>query len=661
MRKLSQKRLEEMAMSSQIELIFCPYIMLNIFCSPDVIDSIRASGRSQAGVKEQNGLFEGYKLVIISTMFLYLDNIVRSPDIIGIPLEPNFYDYWSFTKTPGRDKLKGTMRRGHALSAVIARVHSLMTETLKCNSWDDLTSCLGHIQDFSLCLRRVFIKSCTCLEKIGGRWHKVDSEEALSRRVYDILWTAVMDFKRLHNTYREVYRDFHPIREDIDDELKDSREKTRFHYRHFESLPSGWVPKEWAFGCASTVFESLCRISPTVVRPELNNLREQINQIKDWITFKHFSSATRDILSNAPHFFNPSSRWLFKKSKPVTVRDRRGLMLPVRSISNIEQIKSMLGNTLRIVEIESPAAPLNLACLLDGAVMRAKRTGEKALVMEARHPAGRGRYDYSFAIFMPAYSGEFIPMNASMWWVFYDICNDFSGTASRMFARVKKSLKENEAYTDLLSFKIEKNEFLGICEEPGYKYLKEEIDDLKKLDSEIRAAFPEILLLAYLVTQGCSPVECHVRPKFLKKKELDVVGVKWVDGQPSEIIIFESKGRATVLEDLQKELRYFLDKIELTNANIQQLAEVLGIPYHPDIHLRSIFVSMAELINDEIEKPAEIDLWDFDRMQRKLLGARVPKEYVNLLKKKILYRPFLLNDSFITGFFGRQGDNKGID
>lgn len=261
---------------------------------------------------------------------------------------------------------------------------------------------------------------------------------------------------------------------------------------------------------------------------------------------------------------------------------------------------------------------------------------------------------------MPAYSGEFIPMNASMWWVFYDICNDFSGTASRMFARIKQSIQENEAYLELLSFTIEKDEFLGICEEPGYKYLKEEISDLKKLDSEIRAAFPELLLSAFLAVRGYNPVRCRVKPKFLKKKELDVVGVRWVGGQPSEIVIFESKGKATILKDLQKEVEYFAGKINLANANIQLFVEALGIPYYPDIQLKGIFVSMAELMNDEIEKPAAVDLWDFNRFRRELLGAKIPKEYVNLLKSKILYRSLLLNDSFLSGFFGEQEVDKGV-
>lgn len=644
-------------MSHQIEVIFCPYILLNTFTLPDVISSVRTSGKLHAAHKKQQDQFQGYKLAILSALFLYLDNIVRTSNIIGIPSDPNLQDYWSYTKTPGKDKLKSALRRSHAMSAIIARVQSLMTEVLTTKSWDDLPRCLGHVQDFSFCLRRIFIKSYKYLEKINSRWQIVDSEEALYRRAYDILWTEIMDFKKLRGTYCEVYRDYRPISKDIYNELEDpgDRETTRLHRKNFEDFPSGFPPNQWAAGCASTILESLYRLSPTPVQLKLENLREQVKQIEDWIKFNQFSRNIRDILSQAPNFFNPSSRWLFKQGRPVAVADRRGIMLSVRSFSNIEQVKSMLGNMLRIVEIESPAAPLNFRCLLDGAVVRAKRTGGKVLVVEAKHPAGRRAYDYSFAILMPAYSKGIIPMNASMWWVFYDICNDFSGTATRMLVEVKKSLQDDKEFIEVLPLRVDKDEFLSLCEDPGYNYLKDEISDLERLDSEIRGAFPELLLLAYLAAHGCSPIKCHLKPKFLDK-ELDVVGVKWVNCQPSEVIIFESKGKATILEDLQKELDYFADKLGRVQQNVQQLFETLfetlEIPHQANVKVKGIFVSMAELNEDEVKIPASISLWDFNKLQRELTNAKIPKEYRSLLKRKILSRPFSLDAPFLKSFFG---------
>lgn len=42
MAKLSEKHLDEIAMSHQIEVIFCPYVLLNTFALPDVMSSVRS-------------------------------------------------------------------------------------------------------------------------------------------------------------------------------------------------------------------------------------------------------------------------------------------------------------------------------------------------------------------------------------------------------------------------------------------------------------------------------------------------------------------------------------------------------------------------------------------------------------------------------------------
>lgn len=655
MRKVSEKRLNEIAISNQIELIFCPYILLNTFILPDVISSIQKFAIKQADDKTKRDFFQGYKLAANSVLLLYLDEVVRNPDFIGIPPDLNFQDYWSYTKTTGRDILKSALRRNHAMSAIFARVQSLITEVLRAESWEELLNFSGHIQDFTSCLRKIFTKSYNCLEKINKRWRVVDCEEALRSRAYDVLWTWIMDFKKLRSTYCDVYRDYRPMNREVDRDFEDfySQETTRFHHKSFENFSSASPPKQWASGCALIILESLCRLSPTSIRPELENLQGQINKIKDWRRFDHFSSNIRDILSQVPDFFNPASRWTFQQKRPVAVSDRRGLMLPVRSISNVEQVKGMLGNRPRIVEVESPAAQFNFRCLLEGAVERAKRTGEKALVAEVKHPAGRGKYDYSFAVFMPAYGIGIIPQNASTWWIFYDICNDFSSSASRMLIEVKKSIEDHSEYIELITMQVDKSEFLNFCEDPGYKYLKEEINDLKRLDSEIRATLPELLLMAYLAAQKYHTVTCHLKPKFLGK-ELDVVGVKCIEQQPPEVVIFESKGKATRLEDLQKEVDDFADKCVIVEKNVEKLLNTLGIPYQADIKLKCILVSMSELEKNEIKKPASIDLWDFNRLKRELTKARIPKDYINLLKQRILYRSFFLNDSFFNTFFGDQ-------
>lgn len=660
MNKRLGKQINNILSSHQIELVFCPFILLDTFISSDVIESTRRASLSEPGEKEQQDFFNGYKLAIISTLFLYLEYVIRNPDIVGISPDPNFQDYWAYTKTPGKDKLKSALRQSHTTSALISRIQSVVSEILRSDSWDEFQGCLGHIQDFSLCLRRIFVKSYKCSEKIRGRWKVIDTEKGLTERAYDILWTYLMNFKMLKGVYSEAYRDYQSRYDIVEDDFEEFGDRelnmTRLHGRDNDFLLHRLPPNQWAKGYAHVTLNCLCKLTNPPIQEKLSGIYSQISKIDTWVKYDRFQRIVRDLLSEIPNFFNPGTRWLFKQKRPIAAIDLRGLLLPVQRISNIEQVKAILGNRVRIVEIESPSATLNFKCLLDGAIVRAKRTKEKALVAEFKHPVRHNEYDYSYAIFMPAYS-QVLPMNASMWWVFFDICNNFSGTASRMLTEIKNYLQDSSKWIEILSVKVDKFDFLNFCEEPGYLYLKKEIKNSKKLDNDIRATFPELLLAAYLAKQEAHPVRCRLKPRFLNK-ELDVVGVKWQKNEPSEIVIFESKGKATTYEELQTEVNKFAEKLKLIGENLEKLSRTLDIPFKSDLKVTGIFVSMAVLQPDDVEIPQSLSLWDFSRFQNELLRERIPREYRMLIRRKILARVISFNSPLFDNFFGRQNTGQ---
>ncbi|MFC2005173.1 hypothetical protein ACFLUY_03000, partial [Chloroflexota bacterium] len=399
----------------------------------------------------------------------------------------------------------------------------------------------------------------------------------------------------------------------------------------------------WVTGYAPAILLALVRLGPQEVSEELNRLYSLATKAQTWRQFDGIKPRAKDILINVPGFFRPWDKWLFRQYKPVAAIDRRSLMVPVRTPRNPEQIKGLLGNSLRIVEDQSPASALNFACLMDGAVTRARKYNEKALIAEIKHPTGGSGHDYSFAVFMPAYGGVFIPTNASCWWVFYDICNDFTGGARSVLEQIRQSLRNHRKWIEIICLSLDKTDLLDLCEDPGYRYLKQEIDYCQKLDSEIRADLPELLLAAYLGFFKAHPIRCRLKPEFLKK-EIDVIGVKWLHSGPDEMVVFESKGRATTYIDLQTEVDDFAKKLRQLQANIKGVADLLSVPYSANIKLKGCFVSMSRLKPTDIRIPAGVALWDFDRFQ--------PLEYRRLLKEKILAHVIGLDTSFNELFFG---------
>jgi hypothetical protein len=658
---ISDKRLNEMLNSHQIRTTFSPYILLNALILDKHLESIKSFSISKLRQSEQRDFFQGYKLAIISTLYQYLDNVIREPTTVGIVSDLSFQDYWSYTKTTGKDKLKSVIRQNHIMSALISRVQSLFEGILKAGSWSELTEIKGNIQDFILALERIFIKSYVCRELTDSRWRSVEAYEALSKSAYEILWVELMEIKHLRRIYQEVYRDHKPKKVPETDgwgENKD-QELTRFHHDpddHLDIMLASYPPDQWVNGYAYTLFTLLVEFCQPCIQPDLIDLTKTVGNIKSWFEFDELSRGVQDILEKTPDFFNPEKKWLFKQKRPISSVDYRKLLLPVKHQSNLEQVRGILGNLIRLVDIQTPAAPLNFECLLDGAVIRGKRNGEKALIAEIKHPIDQKANEYSFAIFMPAYSRGIIPSNASTWWVYYDICNDFSGTARQILRQMQEAIHTREEYIEIIHLKLDKDEFYQLCEDPGYLYIKNEIAEIKKLDSQIRGAFPELLLQTFLSAQDAHPVKCRLKPKFLKK-ELDVTGVKWQSQKPLEIMIFESKGQATTYEELQNELDYFSNKIDKIKKNVPELAELLSIPYQDHIQITGIFVSMAEVTGEDVIIPDNITIWDFNRFNDELSKARIPDEYRSLLRRKILARNFSLSDPFTDVFFGRPKNN----
>jgi hypothetical protein len=236
-----------------------------------------------------------------------------------------------------------------------------------------------------------------------------------------------------------------------------------------------------------------------------------------------------------------------------------------------------------------------------------------------------------------------------MWWVFYDIGSNRSGSASHAMKQVLMKIKRNEKSLDVIVVPADKGEFYEYCEDPGYVRLKKVIALSNKVVSDIRGTFPELLLANLLTNMHYTKVFNRLKPKILKtvKGELDVVGVKFAGKVPSHILIFESKGQATDELELQREVNHFSKNISAVKRRLRAFCDELEISYAETIKVKAIFVSMADLKTDmegpkdllysfrrpEVKIPKNIDLWDYNDLISKLKEHHVPIEYQELIKK----------------------------
>jgi hypothetical protein len=587
----------------------------------------------------------GYKLLVVATLDSYINGIVRSPDLLGIEADPDYYDYWVYTKGRGREVTRSAARGNHYISKFVEKANLLIRDLISLKSWDDIEDFGERTKSFRNCLHTISEKAYIAFSND----RQVPTGKALLEASMDILWSTSGNPLQIAHMYTDYFISHKEddvdwqLLEDMVEECNTASETTRLDYSRFSmSHMARPLPQYWALGYAFTLHESLKQLaSNNKQRTKLTLMDNLVASIKNW---HHVDLYSRKLTT----VYGQPKPYSYRKCSVITNEEREPLITQKESSISPERLLSIFGNRARIVERGAPAAYLNFSCLLDGAIKRSRRNKEKARVALVVHKSERrrGYEDYSIAILMPAYG--FIS-NASMWWVFYDIGSNRSGSASHAMKQVLMKIKRNEKSLDVIVVPADKGEFYEYCEDPGYVRLKKVIALSNKVVSDIRGTFPELLLANLLTNMHYTKVFNRLKPKILKtvKGELDVVGVKFTGKVPSHILIFESKGQATDELELQREVNHFSKNISAVKRRLRAFCDELEISYAETIKVKAIFVSMADLKTDmegpkdllysfrrpEVKIPKNIDLWDYNDLISKLKEHHVPIEYQELIKK----------------------------
>ena len=627
--------LEDMGNSIAIESLFSTYILLDIFLSSNLVNKAKSFHKELTNRHIREGLRQGYKLLLVATLDNYIDGIIRFPEIIGIEADLDYRDYWAFTKGRGREITKSIARPGHRISRFVARATSLIDEILTLNTWESIEDFGKKTNSFRDCLRLISEKAYMASK--GGR--KVDLKSAFTESSIAILWSNSGNPLPIAHMYTDYFvsrksdeAGLHSL-DDMVRECNPSSGMTRFDVSYIDtSFFPRPLPAHWAHGYAFFLHESLkllSRDSKSLTR--LESLDELVLGIKDWYDIEKYDKKLETVygLPRIYRGFNYSAHQI------ITDDDRKALVANTEAPPSPERLLSIFGNRARIVERGFPGAFGSFECLLDGALKKSKRTKEKAKVAIVVHKNTWGQEDYSTAIFMPAYGGGFISTNASIWWVFYLIGNNHSGGASYQWRLVFNKIKRNIKAIDLTIMHANQEDFYKYCEDPGYSRLNDVIVLTNRITSDVRGAFPELLLTNMLTNMGCKKVRIAFRPKILKpvRGEIDALGVKFDGEEPIKILIFESKGQATVDEELQEEINHFSNNVSVIQKNLESFCNELKLLNTDRLQLEATFVSMdtLEYVND-INIPANIKLWSYNDLVSNLSRHKIPRKYLELLK-----------------------------
>jgi len=641
--------------SASIISLFSTFVYLKKFFSREVIEPLRQIDlHEESNSDSMEGVLNGLKLATVVALDGYAANVVDAPDLLGVKPDCDYYDYTHFTKGRGRSITRSATRSDHTISKLVDKANTLLFKIMGINSWQYIGSYGDEVGSFADALRNIFLNNYLAEDSNGKQ---IEAELALNLDSADHMIAEYTNLMPLLHLYTNYYHEFNPKIIPHYDEVFDEFQRdydTRFDGINLmsEFMPKG-IPDSWAVGYTITIHETLKSIIKD--KEKLDNLvglDKVLEKIEHWTEFEQYSKKLYQVIG-LPAFFGHYKYTI--REIPSSNMIQELLVEPKARISP-ERMLSIFGNRARIVDSgSSGAAHLNFICLLDGAIIRSKRTNEKARLAIFIHRLDVERENYSLGLFMPAYGKDGLA-NASKWWIFYYIGNNHSGTASRQWGQVWKKISRNEKHIEIIYIEANEDEFLKYCEDPGYVRLDTEIKCVDQMVGRLRGTYPELLLANMLTNNGFHPVRLRIEPALLSGHEdingdLDVVGFK-IQEDTCEIVILESKGRARTDRDLDHELIKFSKTVKLLSDNPDRLCKECGISFKGKYSIKAYFVSMASMseteegignIQDDMPPflqrgyypnvPENVTFWDFTCFRNELEKSGVPDIYLDLLKQ----------------------------
>ena len=624
--------------SVSIISLFSTFVYLKKFFSREVIELLRQiDSREKLNSDSIEGALNGLKLATVVASDSYTTKVVDAPDLLGVKPDYDYYDYTHFTKGRGRSITRSATRSDHMISKFVNKANILLFRITGINNWEFIDSYRNEFDSFADALRNIFLHCYLAKDSNGNQ---VDAELALNVDSTNHMNDNYTNLMPLLHLYTNYYHDFNPKIIPHYDEVFDEFQldyRTRFDRMILmsESMPKH-IPDSWAVGYAITIHETMKSIiTDKETVDKLVDLDTMVQEIKHWAEFEKYSKKLDQVIGSLAFF----THYKYSLREPPSSNMVPDLLAEPKVRISPERLLSILGNRARIVDSgsSSSAAHLNFICLLDGAIIRAKRTNEKVRLAIFIHKLDGGRENYSLGLFMPAYGWGGV-VNASMWWIFYYIGNNHSGTASRQWGQVWNKINRNAKHMeDPIFVEATEDEFLKYFEDPGYIRLDTEIRCVDQMVGRLRGTYPELLLANMLTNNGFYPVRLRIEPALFRghkdiNGDLDVVGFK-IQEDTCEIVIFESKGSAKNYIKLDDELIKFSNTVKLLSDNPNKFCKECGISFEGKYLIKGYFVSMANMPTANV--PENITLWDFTYFRSELEKSGVPDIYIDLLKQML--------------------------
>ena len=614
---------------------FAIALLLQALSDSKAMERITKIYASYSHEPKTTGLLLGYKLIIEATLYRQIELIVTCPEILHLQVDDDLCRWWLNSEEKFARRFQSVAEDDAPKSTFVANyINDLLLRVFRTgNRWKEFTEVSADVLSFA---ETVLSMTRHCQVTLNGgsgpdlnkdidRALRLCAAEYLHDLVYDVNGHALSDaFDYTSNGSLEWVEG--SILEDIgmSSGIDTSRDDIETQPRRLRGLHKfSGLGINAALGIALHALTNqkrvICRDDSKVapVAELFGDVLEEF-QLGKW----------------------PSTRYGLVFQNEMPEKELEGIMLLDTSPSDArEYLKALLGNNAFLVNGMSSGAAFHFQVLIEGLV-KAGPTGTPVAVLQMEHA---GLSDETHP-----------PVSLAVrvghdWHVFYYI-----DAVGRMKSWVWSFLNGLGNRVRITRIEGVSTEFLlCLCDRP-FQYVSRQWKSQKDLNTHLRGVIPELLVSLLLVRLNHFPIRTSFELKGIG--ELDAIGYKG-SAEGGKCKVVEVKKQSTNQIQLRAEIEEFIIKIQSIQQDRGTVEEALGCPGSIET-VSGIFISMAEIgdLTDAVPDNSEpvmrffdttspkaefksflgslkqIEFWDYNRFNRELEMADLPKLPIRLLE-----------------------------
>jgi Holliday junction resolvase-like predicted endonuclease len=614
-------------------------------------------------------IFEGYKLAIIVLLHRIINQVIDSPETIGLRRSKKIDCAYQFG-TEDKSCIHN-LPNGSSQGILVKNLLFFRKKILKTKDWNELWSSVECLRDFLNPMKEIFLSSFT--GKVNQSDSTLEPEEALLRKLPELILIFMNDEKLIHLAFNEMYR-LQPATKRLEQFKRPIKPKGTTNdlfdllNKEISQGTLNFMDKADKAGKFLAGYKfaniSLWHLS---LGEQLWDNTEIFKGEKNATTWSEFCAAFDEINGSVVSNFeknNCSNETKLVLLKKVPKELRHQLISPIvkqkrQGTSLSEALNHRPG---KIISFDGSNGASQFCTVLSGLVYQnqLKIRSEKAQVIEFIHKQKTRGNNYSYALLIPTYSNL---ADYSKWWIFYRCATDHTGYGGSCFTQIRTYIESLKPFICLKKFRIREENFVDYFKSDYTKFIEKECKKATNDNSLLRGAFLELLVAQIFTIKGYKTLLRH-KSEVLGRKEIDVIAVPQQETMGNVVYVVECKERSLTFADdefhkISKKLldesrkkggslfsvsssdvmyeileEFDREKVSLLQNKSEQFLKEIGF-FCKNVRIIGVVATTA-IIEAPTQASKNVELWTFWTLKDKLQEGKIDKSFIEIIASYLL-------------------------